>query len=108
MNGREERGMIIITGTFEIDPADYDRALIALAAMAGATARDAGCLKYGFWADINDPYRFRAYEEWETPEAIAAHMATQHAAAFSAALRTLRFRSSDVWRYQASKISRVG
>lgn len=100
--------MIIITGTFELDPADRDRALAALTAMTDASRTDPGCLCYGFWVDPGCPQRFRAYEEWETPEAIEAHMATPHAAAFGAALAVLRFRSSDVWRYQASRISRVG
>ncbi|MCI0636960.1 MAG: antibiotic biosynthesis monooxygenase [Actinobacteria bacterium] len=100
--------MIIITGTFEIDPADRECALVALTSMADASRTDPGCVTYGFWVDPARPDRFRAYEEWETAEAIGAHMATPHATAFRAALAVLRFRSSDVWRYQASRISRVG
>lgn len=89
--------MIIITVTFEIDPADDARVISALTTMVATSASDPGCITYGFCVDPSCPQRFRAYEEWETADAIAAHMATPHAAAFSAALATLRrsFPGSD-------------
>ncbi len=99
--------MIIISGTFEVDPNEIDRARTALEAMAEASREDEGCLAYGFWVDPNVPHRFLAYEQWESEPAIEAHMATAHAAAFIEVLPKLRVHSSDVWRYQATRMSRV-
>ncbi len=99
--------MIIITGTFEVHPDDVTPAALALDAMASASRLDNGCGTYGFWVDPNCAHRFRAYEEWDDEAAVAAHMATPHAAAFMQALRELRVTSSDVWRYEATRTSRV-
>lgn len=100
--------MIIISGTFEVDPAEIDLARTVFATMAEASSADKGCLAYGFWVDPEISYRYRAYEEWESEDAIRAHMTTAHAAAFIQALPKLRIRSSSVWRYQATRMSKVG
>ncbi len=99
--------LIIIAGVFEVDPNEIDRARAALSAMADASSRDEGCLAYGFWVDPDVPHRFLAYEQWESPAAVDAHMATPHAAAFIEVLPKLGVRSSEVWRYQATRTSRV-
>lgn len=99
--------MIIISGVFEVDPAAVDRAKDVLGAMAAASRLDEGCLEYGFWVDPILAHRFRAYEEWGSEPAIEAHMATSHAAAFIEALPSLGIRSSSVWRYEATRTSRV-
>lgn len=100
--------MIIITGTIEVAAARVDRARACFAAMTDGERTDPGCLAYGFWVDPDVPNRFRAYEEWESEQAITAHMATPHAAAFIEALPTLGITHSDVWRMEATRLSQVG
>jgi len=40
--------------------------------------RDAGCLNYDLHVSLETPGLFLFYENWETPEAWAAHMDTPH------------------------------
>lgn len=60
--------MIIVSGTFEIDPSQPDEALRIGTTMAGASLAEPGCVTYGFWADPTDPARLRVFEEWATAE----------------------------------------
>ncbi len=99
--------MIVVSGTFEIDPAQRDEALKVWETMAAASLAESGCVAYGFWADEADPARFRVFEEWESEEALAAHFATPHLAEFVAALPALGVRNPDVWQYDAGAKSEL-
>ncbi len=100
--------MIIITGTIEVAPGGLAHAHSCFAAMTAGAVTDRGCLAYGFWVDPAVPNRFRVYEEWESEEAIAAHMTMPHSITFSDALPTLGITHSDVWRLEGTRLSRVG
>ena len=39
---------------------------------------DKGCIKYELCKDVNDPLRFVMLEEWESQEALDAHMKAAH------------------------------
>ena len=41
-------------------------------------ALDAGCIKYELCRNINDPLHFIMLEEWETQDALDAHMKSAH------------------------------
>ncbi len=99
--------MIIVSGTFEIDPALRDEARRVATTMAEASRAEPGCVAYGFWTDPDDPTRFRVFEEWESADALDAHFATDHLAAFVAALPGLGVRNSDVSRYTAGEKSKL-
>ena len=41
-------------------------------------ANDAGCIKYELCRDVGDPLHFAMIEEWESKEALDAHMKSPH------------------------------
>lgn len=99
--------MIIVSGTLEIDPARRDRAIEAGETMAAASREEPGCLAYGFWADPVALHRFRVFEEWESEEALTAHFATPHLAAFAAAFSELGVHNTDVHRYTVTEKTKL-
>lgn len=99
--------VIVVSGTFEIDPALRERALEVAGAMADASSAETGCVAYGFWADPSEPARFRVFEEWESARALDDHFQTSHMATFLAELAELGVHGAEVWRYEASGKSRL-
>lgn len=96
--------MLVIAGEIEIDPAHHDAAAAAAGRMQAETRKESGCLAYVFSADLAERGRFRLFEEWESPEALAAHFAAPHMAEFQKAVGSLGVRRMDVARYEiASK-----
>lgn len=99
--------MIVVSGTFTVDPSKRDKAVEVGATMAADSLAEAGCVAYGFWTDPSDPVRFRVFEEWESAEALDAHFATAHVATFVAALGGLGIRDTDISRYEATAKSKL-
>lgn len=99
--------MIVVSGLFEIDPSDRERALEMAKAVTAGTLEEPGCRTYGFWADPDDPGRFRVFEEWESQEALDAHFTTPHLVEFITGIASLAVRSTDVQRYDVSAQSKL-
>ncbi len=76
--------MIIVAGRIPIRPEMRTRAIAAAVKVTQATQTDAGCLQYHFYADLEDPDILHVYEEWESEEALAAHLALPHTTEFLA------------------------
>jgi quinol monooxygenase YgiN len=98
---------LVISGSIVIDPGDVDRARELLAPLLVATRAEAGCLAYGFYADLDEPGTFRVYEEWESAEANAAHSASAHLADFMAGVAELDVRRVRLDRYQVAGAERI-
>ena len=79
--------MIIVTGIAEVEAGSVEAMKAAACSMAAASRAEAGCRAYAFYEDIEQPGRFRIYEEWETLEALRTHFETPHMAVFSETLR---------------------
>ncbi len=94
--------MLIVSGTLTFDAAKADRFHELAATLVQATLAEPGCITYGFWSDPTDPGRVRAYEEWESPEALAEHMGTEHMAAFLGALGEVGVTGSELTQYEVS------
>lgn len=88
--------MLIVTGTFDFDPAHLDRLRKAAIAMAQAPRQEQGCIAYAFWQDIEAPTMFRVYEEWTDRAALEAHGKTPHMVEFRAALAAGGLLSRDI------------
>ena len=81
--------MIIVSGAFQIPAENVDAAKDAMRAMMAETVKEDGCVVYQFTQSIEDPSKFRVYEEWETEAHLKAHFDVAHMATFRAALGEL-------------------
>src|SRR3954471_23028683 len=71
--------MVIVGGTFEIDPAQREQFLAGRAAMMRVSRAEQGCLEYTFCADPIDPARVVLFERWSSQSDLDAHLAAQRA-----------------------------
>ena len=68
--------------------ADRRGELVALLErMQDASRAEDGCIRYGFFAAVEDPLRFVAVEEWADREALDRHFAEPHLQEFARGLR---------------------
>ena len=67
--------MLVVGGTFEVDPADRDAFIAARLDSMRTSRREPGCLEYTFAADPVDPGRIILFERWESQESLDAHLA---------------------------------
>jgi quinol monooxygenase YgiN len=77
---------IILTGTFDLDPAKRDDFIAAANDCMTATRAEDGNEAYAFTADLNDAGRFYVVEQWASQEVLDVHMAAPHLAAFMGAM----------------------
>ena len=99
--------MRIVSGIIEVHDDDVEKAVQFAAAMARATRDEDGCITYAFYRDIENPGRFRVYEEWRDQAALEAHFATPHMAEFRSALRTIRVLGRDIMNYEAGAVTKL-
>ncbi|MEM7216402.1 MAG: putative quinol monooxygenase [Pseudomonadota bacterium] len=100
--------MIIVTGIAEIAPGSIDVIKAAAQQMAVSSRAEQGCRKYAFYEDIEQPGRFRIYEEWETPEALRAHFTMPHMQAFNAALGQVEILKLEIEQFLRGETIKVG
>jgi quinol monooxygenase YgiN len=81
--------MIIVAGHVAIKPERRADAVEAVRKVVATTKGEPGCLAYDFYADLADPNRFHVYEEWQSNEALAAHLQQSHTQAFLAGIGEL-------------------
>ena len=67
--------MIIVGGTFEVDPEQRDAFLAERHERMRTSRREDGCLEYTFAADPVEPGRVILFERWDSPAALDAHLA---------------------------------
>ena len=71
--------MVIVGGTFQVDPDQREQFIAARAAMMRASRGEPGCLEYTFCADPIDPSRVVLYERWTSQADLDAHLAALRA-----------------------------
>ena len=75
--------MVIVGGSFELEPGDRDEFLASRVDMIRASRAEPGCIEYTFSADPLDPRRVVLFERWESQDALDAHLANLGARADS-------------------------
>lgn len=100
--------MIVISGTARIRPELKSEARTAALEMARLSSAETGCAVYELSELLGDPFTFRVFEQWESAEALAAHFATPHFAAFSKALRGFLAAAPVFLRYEVAKAGPLG
>ena len=78
--------MLLIEGWLKLATGEFDKVADQAQAMVKATNEEEGCLHYSFSRDIADPDLIRISERWASQEALAAHSASAHMAAFNKAI----------------------
>ena len=100
--------MIIIAGTFRVQPEDGDAAVAALIEMMAETAKEDGCVSYDFSADLSDPALFHLFEEWESMDHLKAHFVAPHMATFQAKIEELGPVERNISMYDADNKKPLG
>lgn len=97
---------IVVSGKIRVAASSRDKGIELVAPLVAATRAEAGCMTYGFYEDVLEPCTLRIYEEWESNEALDAHMKTDHMAAFLAGMGSLEILEMDVKFYRAEQFER--
>src|SRR3954470_735251 len=78
--------MLLVIGRVECSAQKRDELVALLAEMQQNSRREDGCLRYGFFAAVEDPLSFIAVEEWADREALDRHFAQPHLHEFTRGL----------------------
>ncbi len=79
--------MIVVAGDIFIHAGTREQAIASMIAVAHATQQEAGCIRYNFYADLEDGHRFLVYEEWESQAHLDAHLSRDNPPAHMVAFR---------------------
>jgi quinol monooxygenase YgiN len=77
--------MIVLSGTVRIAPGRKADAAPHIRSIVAASRAEPGCLAYSFAYDVEDPDLVRIFEIYADDDALAAHRAAPHFAAWRAA-----------------------
>lgn len=88
--------MLIVIGRVASAEGKRDELEALMREMQDASRAEPGCLRYGFYAAVEDPNELIAVEEWESAEALRTHFGTPSLARFAAGLGELVARPPEV------------
>jgi quinol monooxygenase YgiN len=100
--------VLIIAGTFEIDPAVRDAFIAENVEGMKASRAEAGCLDYVMSADPVDPGRVYLFERWESREHLAPHLERVRTPPPADAPPRIQARSADVAQYEIGGVGPIG
>jgi quinol monooxygenase YgiN len=98
--------MIIVAGTFEMDPEQREAFLDNSEAGMRRSRSEPGCISYVFSADPLEPGRVYLFERWESKDALLTHLAAMKTAGPQPPVVPLR--SVEVQQYEISAVGPVG
>lgn len=78
-------GIVTVCARLTAHPGQEDALLEATVPLIAATRAEQGCLRYDLVRADETPTLFQFLEEWESHEALAKHLATEHIGAFRSA-----------------------
>jgi quinol monooxygenase YgiN len=81
--------MLLVIGRVRCEAEKRDELVALLTRMQDDSRREDGCIRYGFFAAVEDPLSFVAVEEWRDREALDAHFAQPHLREFAAGMLEL-------------------
>jgi quinol monooxygenase YgiN len=70
--------VLIVIGRVQCRAEQRDELIALCKEMQDNSRREEGCLRYGFFAAVEDPLSFIAVEEWADREALDRHFAEPH------------------------------
>jgi quinol monooxygenase YgiN len=78
--------VIVVIGRVTCEPENRERLVALLERMQDDSRKEDGCIRYGFFAAVEDPHSFIAVEEWADREALDKHFAQAHLQEFATGL----------------------
>ena len=81
--------MIVVIGRVRCEPERREELVALLVPMQDDSRKEEGCIRYGFFAAVEDENSFVAVEEWEDRGALDRHFAEPHLHEFGANLLKL-------------------
>lgn len=94
--------MLVIAGTFDVEPSDRDAFLTAAKAVMAETLKEEGCHAYCFSPDISDPAVVHLFEKWDSEDHLTPHMSSDHIKTFGRALKGLQVRGRKLTMYEVA------
>ncbi|MDH4145143.1 MAG: antibiotic biosynthesis monooxygenase [Acidimicrobiia bacterium] len=94
--------MLVIAGTFDIEPSDRDAFLEAAKAVMADTLKEEGCHAYNFAPDITNPGVVHLFERWESEDHLGPHMKSDHIKTFGRALKGLGIKGRSITMYEVA------
>ena len=98
--------MILVAGTFEVEPARRDEFLASREAAMRRSRAERGCIDYVFSADPLEPGRVLLFERWEDQGALDEHIAAMRAR--DEPPSPVPVRSREVLHYQIASFGPLG
>jgi quinol monooxygenase YgiN len=98
--------MLIVAGTFEVDPERRDEFIAGREEGMRKSQAEPGCIEYVFTADPLVPGRVHLFERWESKEHLATHLEGIRSA--PPATEGVPVLSADVAQYEISAVGPVG
>ena len=81
--------MLLVIGRVEVSEEKRDELIALMTKMQDDSRKEDGCIRYGFFAAVEDPLSFVAVEEWADRAALDRHFAQPHLHEFSSRLLEL-------------------
>jgi quinol monooxygenase YgiN len=94
--------MLVIAGTFNVEPSDREAFLTAAKAVMAETLKEEGCHAYNFSPDITDPAVVHLFERWESEAHLGPHMKSDHIKTFGRALKEVKVNSRQLTMYEVA------
>jgi quinol monooxygenase YgiN len=97
--------VLLVVGRVRCDSEKRGELVDLLQKMQDDSRREDGCLRYGFFAAVEDPLSFIAVEEWADREALDRHFAEPHLHEFAAKLLELVSERPEVAIHEIARTS---
>jgi quinol monooxygenase YgiN len=81
--------MLLVVGRVRCDPENREKLVALCEQMQNDSRQEEGCIRYGFFAAVEDENSFIAVEEWKDREALDRHFAEPHLQKFAKGLLEL-------------------
>lgn len=99
--------MLVVHTTFPIDPNHRDEALEHIQKLVEHSRAEEGILDYRVATDIDDPNRFRFFEQYEDETAFSTHAETDHFQEFEASLPDLLAGEPEITQFDVKEATFV-
>lgn len=91
--------MLTVTAKVKLESGKAEEFLEAVRVMKSRVVEDPGALQYSLYRSIDDPDEFLFYERYESEEAFAYHLSTEHFKALAGTIDPLMATPVDIGRW---------